>query len=349
MSAPSRHAGADATDLGTRTLGRQETLILSGSDIVRLLTPADCREAVERAFERLGQGSATPSKSLGFEAPGGTFHVKAARFDGEVARFVAKVNGNFPGNPAAVGLPTIQGVLVLADASNGRMLALMDSAALTALRAAAATAVAIRHLARADSRIAAIIGCGIQGRSHVDALHALGMFREIRLFDQDPARANLLAERNREGGPVLRTVSELSHAVRGAGVIVTCTSGSGYVLADGDVDPGALVAAVGADNPYKREIHPSLMRHARVIVDDLAQCASSGDLHHVLEANMMTRGDVHADLSSVVAATKPGRVHDHDTIVFDSTGIALEDAAAAGLTYELAVADGSGIRARLAG
>jgi ornithine cyclodeaminase/alanine dehydrogenase-like protein (mu-crystallin family) len=90
------------------------------------------------------------------------------------------------------------------------------------------------------------------------------------------------------------------------------------------------------------------MRRARVIVDDLAECASGGDLHHALEANVMTLDDVHADLGSVVAATKPGRVQDQDTIVFDSTGIALEDAAAAGLLYELALADGSGIRVRLA-
>src|SRR5262249_28110350 len=150
----------------------------------------DSREAVEHAFLRLGQRLAPPPRSIGFEAPGGSFHVKAARFDEPSMRFVAKINGNFPGNPASHGLPTIQGVVVLSDASDGRVLAVMAWAAVTAVRTAAATAVAIRHLACRGARVAAIVGCGAQGTAHVDALLELCMFREIRLFDADRARAH---------------------------------------------------------------------------------------------------------------------------------------------------------------
>jgi len=322
-----------------------ETLILSGAEIARLLRPADCREAVEHAFLRLGQGLAPPPRSIGFEAPDGSFHVKAARFDEQALRFVAKINGNFPGNPAANGLPTIQGVVVLSDASDGRVLAVMDSAALTAVRTAAATAVAIRHLAPRCARIATIVGCGAQGAAHVDALLELCLFHEIRLVDADPARARALASRV-DAPATLRASDDRAAAVRDAHVVVTCTTGAAYVLFDGDIEAGTLIAGVGADHPLKRELHPSLMRRARVVVDDLGQCASGGDLHHAIVAGVMSTSDVRADLGTVVAGGRAGREHDDEIVVFDSTGIAIEDAAAASLVYELAVQEGAGERAR---
>ena len=327
-----------------------ETLILTGSDVTRSLAPAECREAIERAFAELGQGRAAAPRSIGFEVRGGSFHAKAALLDAGRPMFVAKLNGNFPGNPATNGLPTIQGVLVLSDARDGRPLAVMDSASLTAVRTAAATAVATRRLARRGSATAAIVGCGLQGLFHLDALVALRLFEEIRLFDVDPARAASLAERRgADAGPTLRVAGELAEAVRRADVVVTCTSGAEFVLRDGDVASGAFVAAVGADNPHKREIHPSLMHRARVVVDDLGQCAAGGDLHHAIEAGVMTIDDVHGDLGSVIAGVIPGRQDDDEIFVFDSTGIALEDAAAAGITYERASAAGLGRRVRFGG
>ena len=325
-----------------------ETLVLTGSDVTRSLSATDCREAIERAFAMIGQGRAAASRSIGFEARGGSFHAKAVLLETERPKFVAKLNGNFPGNPATNGLPTIQGVLVLSDALDGRPLAVMDSASLTAVRTAAATAVATRYLARRGSCTAAIVGCGLQGRSHVDALLALWPFAEIRLFDTYPARAAKLAEgRGTGAGTTLRVALEVADAAFGADVVVTCTTGTEYVLRDGDVAAGAFVAAVGADNPHKREIHPSLMRRARVVVDDLAQCAAGGDLHHALEAGVMKLDDVHGDLGSVIAGATPGRQRDDEIFVFDSTGIAIEDAAAAEIVYARALAAGIGLRVRL--
>ena len=325
-----------------------ETLILTGSDVTRSLSATDCREAIERAFAMLGQGRTAAPRSIAFEASGGSFHVKAALLDAERPKFVAKLNGNFPGNPATNGFPTIQGVLVLSDALDGRPLAVMDSASLTALRTAAATAVATRRLARCGAATAAIVGCGLQGLSHFDALLALWPFTEIRVFDAEPARAARFAERRGTCvGTTLRVALDAADAVRGADVVVTCTTGAEFVLRDGDVAAGAFVAAVGADNPNKREIHPSLMCRARVVVDDLAQCAAGGDLHHALEAGVMRLDDVHGDLGSIIAGATRGRQADDQVFVFDSTGIAIEDAAAAEIVYACALAAGIGLRVRL--
>jgi len=115
-----------------------------------------------------------------------------------------------------------------------------------------------------------------------------------------------------------------------------------------DVPPGAFIAAVGADNPQKQELHPALMAKSKVVVDVLEQCAVMGDLHHALEARAITLDDVHADLGEVIAGTKAGRESDEEIIIFDSTGMALQDVAAAGVVYEKAVQLGAGIRLALA-
>jgi ornithine cyclodeaminase/alanine dehydrogenase-like protein (mu-crystallin family) len=311
-----------------------ETLLLTASDVRRCLTPADCRAAVEQAFALLAQGKVQPARAVGFEAPAGSFHAKVALYDAGRPRFVAKINGNFPGNPETSGLPTIQGVLVLADASDGRPLAIMDSATITAIRTAAASAVAADRLARSDASVLAVVGCGLQGAAHVAALAEVRPLREIRFYDVVGRRASELATRH--GGAVrCRVVTTVAEATLGADMVATCTSGGAFVLHPAHVSPGTFVAAVGADNPHKREIHPSVTGAARIIVDDLAQCAAGGDLHHAIEAGAMAVGDVHADLAQVVAG-RHAAIERDAIVIFDSTGVALEDAAAADLAHERA-------------
>jgi len=324
-------------------------VVLSATDVARCLSAAECREALADAFRRFAAGGADPPRALGFDAQGGGFHLKACLLPGERGRFVAKVNGNFPGNPDRHGLPTIQGVVVLADAADGRPLALLDSASLTAIRTAAASALAAAHLAPAGDGALALIGCGRQGREHLEALLALRDFTEVRLFDPRRDRAEALADLGRRRGPApCRAVATAAEAARGAGVVVTCTPGSDFVLGAGDVDPGAFVAAVGADYPRKRELHPALVARARVVVDDLDQCATSGDLHHAIAAGLATRESVAADLARVVAGVARVREREDEIVVFDSTGIALEDVAAADRAHCRALELGAGTRVRLA-
>ena len=324
-----------------------ETLVLTATDVARCLSPADCRVAVERAFALLAEGRVPPARATGFEASGGTFHAKVALYDAGRPRFVAKINGNFPGNPATSGLPTIQGVLLLADASDGRPLAIMDSGSVTALRTAAASAVAAGYLARRDASVLAVVGCGLQGGAHVEAMCGVRPIRELRLYDVVVSKAEALAARHSDDLRC-RVVSSVAEATVGADLVVTCTSGGAFVLDREHLAPGTFVAAVGVDNPYKREIHPGLMGAALVVVDDLAQCSAGGDLHHAIEAGTMTSADVHADLASVVVGRHAPIAADA-IVVFDSTGVALEDAAAADLIHERARALNLGGVLRLAG
>src|SRR5436190_2125148 len=169
------------------------TLFLSRSDVERLLTPAECLAAVEDAFRQHALGHVPAPGLLGMHAEAGSFHVKAAQLGGERAYFAAKLNANLPHNGELHGLPTIQGVVLLSDATNGTPLAVMDSMALTALRTAAASAVAAKYLARERCETALICGCGGQAAAQVRSLLQVRRVARLYVYDQDPARARSFA------------------------------------------------------------------------------------------------------------------------------------------------------------
>lgn len=327
-----------------------ETLLLTRRDVAALLSPDDCAAAVEAAFRLHGEGKAPPPASLGVSGVGGGFHVKAAALALGRHYFAAKVNGNFPDNPRERGLPAIQGAIVLCDAADGRPLAVLDSIEITILRTAAATAVAAKRLARADSSIATICGCGNQGRAHVEALARVLPLRTVHAWDRDPAAARALAELADRLGLQISPASDLSRAVRGSDVVVTCTPSREPYLRREDVRPGTFVAAVGADNPQKRELCPGFLADAGavLVVDSREQCAHGGELHHALAEGSLRETPAAAELAEVVAGIRPGRRTPEEVTVFDSTGVALEDVAAAAAVYEKALAAGRGARLALA-
>ena len=330
-------------------MNAEEVLLLTPRDVAGLLTIDDCIGAVEQAFRLYGEGKAIPPGVLSMHMGDGGFHVKAGVLDVGRHYFAAKVNGNFPENPARFGLPTIQGVIVLCDARKGNPLAVMDSRDVTSLRTAAATAVAAKHLARADSRILTICGCGNQGRVQALAISRACQLQKVFTYDTSAELAERLA---RQLAAELRiqvtAVSDLATAVRQSDICVTCTTSRQPILALGDVSPGTFIAAVGADNPEKQEIHPDLMAKSKIVVDILEQCAVMGDLHHAIVAGVVERADVHAELGEIVAAKKAGRASDEEIIVFDSTGMALQDVAVAAFLYEKAMRQGCGVRLNFA-
>src|SRR5882724_9765903 len=330
-------------------MNAEELLLLSPQEIASLLTIDDCIVAVEEAFRLFGEGKAIPPTVVSLHLPNGGFHVKAGVLDLNRKYFAAKVNGNFPKNPARFALPTIQGVIVLCDADNGRPLAVMDSREITSLRTAAATAVAAKHLARKDSRTVTICGCGHQGRVQAIAISRIYKLKTLFLSDKSADRAGHLAQLlTADLGMTVIAVSDLATAVRQSDICVTCTTSRQPLFGPDDVSPGTFIAAVGADNPEKQEIHPALMAKSKIVADILEQCAVMGDLHHAIAAGLVTQADVHAELGEIVAGKKPGRESDREITIFDSTGMALQDVATAAFLYEKAQSEGSGVRLNFA-
>jgi alanine dehydrogenase len=167
--------------------------VLNGSDVARLLDMEACIQEVENAFRARGEGRRATSAVAGLELTGGGLHAKLGALDISRGYAAAKINANFPENPARRSLPTIQGVLVLFDASSGVPLACMDSATITATRTAAASAVAARHLALPKASSVAFIGCGTQARAHFSALCLVRPITSVSAFDAERGAAERFA------------------------------------------------------------------------------------------------------------------------------------------------------------
>ena len=295
------------------------TLLLTRRDVADLLTIDDCIAAVESAFRKLGRGEVPRPAIAGMMTDGGGFHIKAAIAGG---RFVTKMNANFFN-----ATPRIKGVVILCDTTEGNVLAVMDSIEITVLRTGAATAVAAKYLARENAKTAMICGCGNQGRIQTRALQRVRKIDRIFAFDTNrDVAANFAEEMGAEAVP----------APVWADIVVTCTPSRQAFLEQ--VQPGTFIAAVGTDSEEKSEIAPRLMASSKIVTDVTEQCRAIGDLHHAPDAK------VYAELSEIVAGKKRGRERDDEVIIFDSTGMALQDVAAAAIVYERAVAAGRGTR-----
>jgi len=281
--------------------------------------------AVEAAFRAHAEGRTAVPMPMHIPVEGGGFHAKGAMVHLDRPYVAVKVNGNFPGNPKR-GLPTIQGAVLLFDASDGRLLATFDSMELTARRTAAASALAARYLARPDSRSIAVCGCGMQARAQLEAMRRVLPIERVFAWDADRSRAEAFAK---------ETGASVAAEIPRADVVVTCTSATSPFLARRHVAPGTFIAAVGADNPHKSEIDPDLFPGAKVVCDLVSQAAVMGDLHHAIDAGQASVESVHAELGDLVVGRKPGRTDAAEITLFDSTGVAIQDVASAAFAWRL--------------
>lgn len=326
------------------------TLLLTRKGVAALLTIEESIAAVEHAYKLYGEGRTAPPGILGVHAGDGGFHIKAGLLELARSYFAAKINANFPENVKRFGLPVIQGVIVLCDGENGYPLAVMDSIEITIQRTGAATAIAAKYLARPDSKTATICGCGNQGRISLRALTKVLPIESAWVYDPDLAQAQRFASELAEELRIdIEIVSDLEAAVRQSDICITCTTSKQTFLKGDFVASGTFIAAVGADSAEKQELEPALLSRNKIVVDILEQCASIGELHHALDAGLMTKEDVHAELGEVITGAKPGRTSSDEIIIFDSTGMALQDVITAAAVYEKAFKEGTGTLMNFAG
>ena len=318
-------------------------LLLSRSEISSLLSFSDYVNVVEEAFRLHAQGRALEPALSHVDADGGEFHIKAGGLRGDPPYFALKVNGGFFQNRARLGLPNIQGLIVLSRADNGTPLAAMDSIEITIQRTGAATAVAARYLARPDSRVCTICGCGTQGRVQLRAIrHAIPIERAFAWSRQTERAEAFAEEMTRELGIPVTAASDLRDALHQSDICVTCTPARAPFLDRDFVPPGMFIAAVGADSPDKQELDPALVACAKVVADLRGQVVAVGETHHAVAKGLMEPGQIHAELGEIANGTRAGRSSADEVILFDSTGTALQDVAAAAAVYERARAQGAG-------
>jgi alanine dehydrogenase len=315
----------------------ERTLVLTRLEISQLMSFADYATVIEEAFRYYAEGKCISPGILDVRADEGTFHIKAAGIKADRVYVAVKVNGNFSQNSSRYGLPTIQGVIVLSDGTNGYPLAVMDSTEITMNRTGAATAVAAKYLAKPDSKVATVCGCGKQGRIQLIALKHVLPLQRVFAFDVDDSAAERFAdEMKQEVQLPIQVISDPAKGSHQSDVIVTCTTSRKFFLRNGDVRKGAFVAAVGADSHDKQELDPELLFRGKVVADIVSQSATIGDFHHAIQEGLMKQEDAYGELGEIVAGKKPGRRSNEEVIIFDSTGTAIQDVAAAAGIYERA-------------
>ena len=280
------------------------------------VSPERAVEAVRQAFVAYARGEWSMQPKVYVPAyPAGDFRAMPALGAGHA---LLKWVTSFPGNPAQ-GLPTVMGLVLVSDASNGSLRAVLDAASVTALRTGAAAVLAAEALARPGARQAGVIGAGVNGKAVARAFLARGY--DVVVSDIDDRRAQDAA---RELGAQTATTEEALDR----DVVATVTPGREVVVAEGMLRPGQHVSLMGADGPGKAEIAPAELARIRVFCDDWGQASHNGDLVRAVEAGLVSRDDV-TELGAVLAASGTGRQADAEITAFDSTGLAIQDLAIA--------------------
>jgi ornithine cyclodeaminase len=324
-------------------------LVLGEAEIRRLLDPASCIEAVEKAFSAYATGGASMPAVIHLDVPEsrGEIHIKAGNLAGG-SHYAVKIASGFPGNPAR-GLAQNDGMVLVFEAATGRPAAiLLDHGFITEQRTGAAGAVAAKHLARRDARVVAVIGTGNQARYQLVSLALVRPFGEVRVWGRDPGKARGCAdEMSRHPGmpPGCRFAAAPTarDAVSGADIVVTATSSREPLVRAAWLAPGTHVTAVGSDSPDKQELEPAVLARADLLVaDSRPQCLRLGEIHHAVERGVIAESQVTAELGEITSGRKPGRRSDAEITVCDLTGVGVQDVAAAAVVLARARVAGVG-------
>ena len=320
-----------------------------------ILTEADLREivkldldaiaCVENAFRALATLPVAMPPILRLDIPEhrGEVDVKTAYVPG-IDGFAIKISPGFFDNPK-LGLPSVNGMMVLLSAKTGLVEALLlDNGYLTDVRTAAAGAVAAKHLSREDSNVAAIFGAGVQARLQLEALTLVRPIREARIWARDEAKAQAVAHELSDSlGIAVRAEADAATAVAGADIVVTTTPSSEPHIMPGFLSAGQHVTAMGSDAEHKNELAPAILKMADLYVADSGkQTRRLGELHHAVEAGLISADAEVTELGEVVAGLKPGRRSATDITLADLTGTGVQDTAIATLARDRARAGSSG-------
>ena len=327
-----------------------ETLLLGPDDVSASADIAAIIDAVEEAFSAYATGDVQmPAKSyIDLPQHDGDFRSMPAYIDrtaesGWEAAGVKWVNSH-PSNPEDHDLPTVMGTMIYSDPETALPLAILDGTTLTRLRTGAAAAVATRHLARDDATSLGLVGAGIQSHTQLEAIATVRDIQTVVVADRDPDAIADFADRYSDD----YDVREGSIAEAAACDVVSTTTPVREPIVD-SVGEHTHINAMGADAAGKHEIADEILQAAKLVIDDHDQCTHSGEINVPWSEGVLSEADIHAELGDVVAGKATGRTDGDGVTVFDSTGLAIQDVAAAHVVYDHADEQGRGTRFPLVG
>jgi alanine dehydrogenase len=315
-----------------------EILWISDDELRKILSMSDAMEVVEDAFKM--ENAEAPSKLyLNFE--NGDLRAMPAYIPDLKIAGVKVVNVH-PRNPEK-GLPTVMAIIVLNDPNTGRPISVMEGTYITDIRTGACGGVAARYLAREDSEIVGLVGAGKQARTQLLALNEVMGIEKVKVA----SRTTLSAERFKQemgkficGDIVVCSIKDACEC----DILVTSTPVRSPIIKDEWVHEGTHINAIGADAKGKEELDPNILKRAKIVVDDIAQASSSGEINVPLEKGIIKKSDIYAELGDILKGKKQGREEPDEITVFDSTGLAIHDIATANFAYHKAISKGIGTR-----
>jgi alanine dehydrogenase len=323
-------------------------LLLTRGDVTAVLDMAACMDVVEDAFAELARGTAVLPLRINITPPDGLALYMPAYLK-EMGALACKVVTVYKNNPKKFGLPTTIGKVLLQNPETGEVICIMDGGYLTAVRTGAVSGVATKHMARRSGpMIAGIFGAGVQARMQ---LWAVTVAREISaavVYDVSREAAEKFRAEMGDKLGIAITLAGSAEEVLAADVICTATSSATPIFDGARVKPGTHINGIGSHTPKARELDTEIVKRSRLVGDSREACfKEAGDIMIPLAEGAIDEGHFHAELGEVIVGEKVGREGDEEITLFKSNGLAIQDAAAAKLTYDRALARGKGTQADL--
>lgn len=320
-------------------------LYLTKDDVVKILDMKTAIKVVEDAFKEMGFGRVEmpPRLYLHFKKYNGV-HISMPAYLEAIDAAGVKVVTVHPENPSKHRLPSVMATIVLNDPKTGMPMAIMDGTYITMLRTGAAGACGIKYLSRNDSEKVAIIGLGVQGRSQLLGAIEVRQIKKVKVFDIIPqVRKDYAKQMSKETGLDIEIADSVNDAVKGADIIITCTTSSQPFLKGDMIEEGTHISAIGADTRAKRELDTStLVKANKIVVDFMDQAINVGDIAVPLQEGAIKKEDIYGELGEIIVGKKKGRTSNSEITIFKATGLAIQDIATAYKVYQLAKKEGIG-------
>tara|TARA_B100000315_G_C14581357_1_gene590648 strand:+ start:1026 stop:2015 length:990 start_codon:yes stop_codon:yes gene_type:complete len=313
------------------------TIILTEKEIRPLVSIKKAMGAVEKAFLYFGQGKTQmpPKLYINLKKYNGDFRAMPAAIDPMKACAIKWVNVH-PDNRKK-GLPTVMGLMILSDPTNGLPLAIMDATYATALRTGAAGGVAAKYLARGDSKVVSLVGCGAQARTQLKALLENFPIKEVKIWAHKKAYYSAFLKNIKIPKLNFISCSKIEECVKNSDIIVTTTPSRKPLIKLKWLKKGVHINAIGADAKGKQELESLILKKSKVVVDAWEQAAHSGEINVALRKKIISKKDIYADIGQIVSGKIKSRTNNQEITIFDSTGLAIQDIAIAQLIYKSAL------------
>ena len=328
----------------------RKTLILSRSEMMGLLSPAEYNDCVEQAYRMHGERRfyMDPKSHIVLDKYPGEWEAMPSYIE-EPEAAACKWVSIREKNREKHDLPTVFSILIYTHPETGFPLAICDGSHHTVMRTGSAAAVSAKWLARKDSKVLAIVGAGHMAAGVLAACNEVFPWEEVRVWSRSQGTLDhfVKEQQPKYSGFKLIATTNLEKVVRGADVVVTVTPARGPIVKNEWISEGMHIAALGADKSGDQELEAKILTRARIFVDDIRQFRTDGEINVPLSQGILKESDIAGEIGEVIVGKKKGRTSDRDITLFDSTGIALQDSATIPLEYERALAAGVGIEKKM--